>query len=368
MTIQSSLISPTFVVASVEAAAMVDAVNAVVFTKANAIAEVTGPTNPLLSICIATMKRQSEVTRQVEKLLALSEDLSVEIVVADASPTPDQLAVSHPRLTVLHLAKPGGIDTDYDHAILMAKGEYCWLLTDDDQVDDDVLVRLLPLLDRADSKPSLVLIDARVFDPSGSLLQESKLGPKFPLQLRSKALPAEFGGAAELLTYIGAVVISRSEWIRRRSEKYVGTEFRHVGLILEAPLPGLVLVLSPPAITIQYGVAHWEPRAVKVWTSQWPAVIRDSVKTPSDWASFYSASLPRQLFALLGFRARNLLPRSGVNTVYPQETSRLKRFAFELVAWCPPTVAAFVVLGAAKIFHTDDRHLRFDIRRAHTRS
>jgi hypothetical protein len=128
-----------------------------------------------------------------------------------------------------------------------------------------------------------------------------------------------------------------------------------------------VLVLSPPAITIQYGVAHWEPRAVKVWTSQWPAVIRDSVKTPRDWASFYSASLPRQLFALLGFRARNLLPR-GASAVYPRETSRIKRIAFELVPWFPPKVAAFVVLGAAKIFRTDDRHLRFDIRRAQTGS
>jgi abequosyltransferase len=320
----------------------------------------------LLSICIATMKRQVEVTRQVEKLLALSEGLSVELVVADASPTPQQLAVSHPRLTVLRLAAPGGIDTDYDQAVMVARGEYCWLLTDDDQVDDDVLTRLLPLLNQHQPKPkpSLVLIDARVFDPQGSLLQESKLDRNFPSWLGPAASPAEYGGAAELLTYIGAVVISRAEWLSRRSERYVGTEFRHVGLILEAPLPGAVLVLSPPAISIQYGVAHWEPRAVKVWTSQWPSVIRDSVKSPSDWASFYSASLPRQLFALLGFRARNLLPRSEATRVYPRETSRWKRLGFYLVTCCPPTIAAFAVLGAARVASTDDRHLRFDISRA----
>ncbi len=319
---------------------------------------------PVLSVCIATMKRQSEITRQVEKLLALSEGLSVEIVVADASPAADQLAVSNPRLTVLKLAEPGGIDADYDRAILAAKGDYCWLLPDDDQIDDDVLTRLIPLLDRVADRPCLVLIDARVFDPSGALLQESKLPSGFPKRLRPNALPAEFGGAAELLTYIGSVVILRSQWLGRRSEKYIGTEFRHVGLILEAPLPGSAVILTPPAISIQYGVAHWEPRAVKVWTAQWPAVIRDSVKTPKDWGSFYSASLPRQIFALLGFQARNLLSRSAVQNAYPEETSRAKRFAFNLVTRCPQVLAGFLVLSAARIARTDDRLLRFDIRRS----
>jgi glycosyltransferase involved in cell wall biosynthesis len=319
---------------------------------------------PLLSVCIATMKRTSEVTRQVEKILALSEGLPVEIVVADASPTRNQLTVSHPRLTILRLAKPGGIDTDYDHAVLVAKGEYCWLLTDDDQVDDDVLVRLLPLLEPPAAKPSLVLIDARVFDPTGSLLQESKLKSGFPNRLDHKAPPAEFGGAAELLTYIGSVVISRAEWLTRRSDKYVGTEFRHVGLILEAPLPKPVIVLTPPAISIRYGVAHWEPRAVKVWTSQWPEVIQNSVKDPGVWPSFYSASLVRQVFSLLQFRGRNLLPRSEVKHVYPTETSSMKRLVFQLVAWCPPVLACTLVLSAARLAGVDDRHLRFDILRA----
>jgi abequosyltransferase len=330
----------------------------------NASPDECGSSDLVLSICIATMKRRNEITRQVERLLALSDGLPIEIVVADASPLPDQLALVHPRLKVLSLSKPSGIDADYDRAVTESKGEYCWLLTDDDQVDDDILVRLLPLLRNPKGNPSLALIDARVTDAFGSLLQESRLKDAFPSSLRSKALSSEFGGAAELLTYIGSVVISRNEWLSRRSQRYVGTEFRHVGLILEAPLPAHVAILSPPAITIQYGVAHWEPRAVRVWTAQWPAVIRDSVKTSSDWASFYSASFPRQIFSLLGFRARNLLPRSEAPHVYPRERSPLKRIAFTLVTYCPTHAAGFVVLTAAKIARTDVRLLRFDIRRA----
>jgi abequosyltransferase len=248
--------------------------------------------------------------------------------------------------------------------VLAAKGDYCWLLTDDDQIDDDVLMRLLPLLDPQGERPSLALIDARVVDPSGKPLQDSKLDQGFPKRIGPHALSSEFGGAADLLTYIGSVVISRTEWISRRTERYVGTEFRHVGLILETPLPRSVAILSPPAITIQYGVAHWEPRAVKVWTSQWPAVIRNSVSKPSDWASFYSATFPRQIFALLGFRARNLLRQSEAKNVYPEERSSLRRVAFQLVSCCPPAFARFLVLTASKVARTDDRLMRFDILRA----
>ncbi len=323
-----------------------------------------GDPKPVLSVCIASMKRPKQLTRQVQRLLQISESLAVEIVVADASLEEDRLALVDARLTVLRLREPGGIDTDYDKAISGATGEYCWLLTDDDQVDDDVMIRLLPLLSPIGEKPSLVLIDARVFDPAGTLLQESKIDRGFPKCLGAEASAGEFGGVAELLTYIGSVVISRGEWLRRRSEKYVGTEFRHVGLILEAPLPGPVSILSPPAISIQYGVAHWEPRAVRVWTSQWPSVIRDSVRTPKDWESFYSASLPRQLVALLGFRARNLLPRAEVKTVYPHEKSRLKRAIYGTVPLCPPSIAAILVLSAARIARSEDRLLRFDIHRA----
>ncbi len=319
---------------------------------------------PVLSVCIATMKREAQITQQVTKLLSISEGLPVEIVVADASPEGSQLAVTHPRMTVLSLEAPNGIDADYDCAVSAARGAYCWLLTDDDEVDDDVLHRLLPMLYRIDRAPSLVLIDARVFDPAGNLLQESKLPLGFPTLLEPNALPAEFGGAAGLLSYIGSVVISRSEWLHRRSEKYVGTEFRHVGLILEAPFTGSVVFLTPPAITIQYGVAHWEPRAVRVWTAQWPAVIRDSVKSPGDWRSFYSSTFPRQIAALLGFRARSLVSQSDAHSVYPEEKSKLKRFCFSLATRFPPSLAACVVLNAAKITRTDDRLLRFDIHRA----
>src|SRR5262249_52325807 len=82
-----------------------------------------------------------------------------------------------------------------------------------------------------------------------------------------------FSLVAHHVSYIGAVVIRRSLWLARPRERYRGSEFAHVGVIFEAPLPGRALVLARPWIRIRFMNHTWMPRAFRLWNVNWPRLI-----------------------------------------------------------------------------------------------
>ena len=59
----------------------------------------------------------------------------------------------------------------------------------------------------------------------------------------------------------------------RERERYFGTEFVHVGVIFQAPLPGTALVISNPLISIRYGMAQWTERSFDIWMFKWPELV-----------------------------------------------------------------------------------------------
>lgn len=320
---------------------------------------------PLLSIVIASMNRPAALSSAVRRLLKLSEGLSVEVVVADASPVGQQLELDDPRLNVIHLKGPGGVDADYDCAVRRATGLYCWFFTDDDVVDDDAVGAVVRILERTTpAETSLVLVDVRVADPRGNQLQASLLPSAAPRSLAAGVAAEAFAPLAPLLTYIGSVVIDRSLWLARASDAFVGSEFRHVGLVLSAPLPGKTVVLASPAATVVYGVAHWESRALEVWTTKWPTLIRSSVSSTAAWPLFYPAGVFRQAVFLLDFRARGLLTRANVQSCYPFEKTSRQRLAHTIVAALPRRFARALCAVKVRLRAGESRMLQFDLRRS----
>ena len=317
---------------------------------------------PKLSICIASMGRRVELHSQVGRLLADSSGLAVEVVVADASPEHEKLSLSDPRLTVLRLPQPNGVDRDYDLAVRAATGEFCWLFTDDDLASPGLCGRILDTLEACQFAASVLLLDAVVREPSGEVLRTSMLPSGAPHRLEAGADAVEFAPLAGLLTFIGSVVIKRSLWLERSSERFVGTEFRHVGLVLERPLPEPVIIIREPLISIKYGAAHWEPRAVRVWLRQWPDLI-DEVVSKNDRAKFLPTSPVRQALDALGYRARGLLGVHNVRDCYPRQRSFPVRSLFYLVAVFPRRAAAVVLIAKARVRGLETKMLRFDTSR-----
>src|SRR5689334_19512095 len=108
---------------------------------------------PRLSICIATYGRGKFIGETLDSILGQWQP-GVEIVVVDgASPddTPEvmaQYALRHPGIAYYRESENSGVDRDYDKAVGYARGDYCWLMPDDDLLRPGAIQSLLDHLDR----------------------------------------------------------------------------------------------------------------------------------------------------------------------------------------------------------------------------
>ena len=92
---------------------------------------------PILSICIATYNRAGFIGETLDSIIAQMDD-DVEILVVDGASTDNTEGImreytqKESRIRYVRLSAKGGVDQDYDKSVELARGEFCWLFTDDD--------------------------------------------------------------------------------------------------------------------------------------------------------------------------------------------------------------------------------------------
>ena len=231
---------------------------------------------PKLSICIATYNRAKYIGETLESIIPqLTGD--VEIVIVDGASTDNTQAVVQayqekcPYIRLFTLPEKGGVDQDYCRAVEYAQGEYCWLFPDDDLLMSGAVA---VVLDHIKHGYSLVVMNARAMNPDFSqVLNHRMLAIDFDEVIEPADLENLFIRAVSFMSFIGGVVIRRSLWIERDAEAYWGTEFVHIGVIFQAPLPGPAMLVAKPHITIRYGNAQWTSRAFNIWMMKWPRLL-----------------------------------------------------------------------------------------------
>ena len=231
---------------------------------------------PFLSICIATFRRGAFIGETLKSIVGQLDE-RVEVVVLDgASPDDTAEVVSGyaarcPHIRYFREDRNSGVDADYDKAVRHARGRYCWLMTDDDLVVPGAVARILAAL--ADG-PALLVLNAEVRTIGMErVLQPRLLDQGTDRDFRPGDAASVFTALAPHLKFIGAVVMERAIWLEREREAYYGTLFVHVGVIFQAPLPGVVRVLSEPVLRIRYGNAMWSPRGFEIWMFLWPRLV-----------------------------------------------------------------------------------------------
>jgi glycosyltransferase involved in cell wall biosynthesis len=229
-----------------------------------------------LSICIATYKRAAFIAQTLESIAAQLTP-EVELLVVDgASPddTPEVVAgvaARCPALRYYRESQNSGVDGDYDKAVGYARGEYCWLMTDDDVLVPGAVRRVLAALE---ARPDLVVVNAEVRNLDLTRKLESpRLEVYADLEFEADGTEQFFVRAANYLSFIGAVVIRRQVWLARDRATYYGTLFIHVGVIFQSPAIGKIKVIAQPLIMIRNGNSMWTPRGFEIWTFKWPALL-----------------------------------------------------------------------------------------------
>jgi abequosyltransferase len=230
----------------------------------------------ILSICIPTYNRAAYIGETLESIIPQLDD-DDEILIVDGASTDNtedvvrQYTMKETRIRYIRLPTKGGLEQDYDKSMQLAYGKYCWLFSDDDILKPGAVNAVKSAIDEGHD---LVVVNAemrtrnlskRLVRKQLAIDKNKKYGPDNMEDL--------FIDSVEYLMYIGAVVIRRNIWLSRERESYYGTDFIHVGVIFQNPLPGSSFIIAEPYIIIRYGNSQWIPRSFDIWMFKWPKLI-----------------------------------------------------------------------------------------------
>ncbi len=310
---------------------------------------------PTLSICIATFNRARYIGETLDCLIAqLTED--VEIVVLDGGSTDgtEPILREYERtcsgLRYFRQAENRGVDRDFDRVVELARGKYCWLMTDDDLLKPGTVTSVLTVLQR---RYSLVIVNAEVRDSDLShVLEPRRLcfdGPRTYAPGEMNRLFAETG---HYLTFIGCVVIRRDIWLERVKDPYYGSLFIHVGVIFQRELPGDTYVIADTLISIRYGNAMWRPKEFEIWMFKWPSLVWSlPALSTSAKAAIYQAEPWRDPRRLLFFRAKGTYAMCDYRRwIAPRAGSHWCGLVARAIAFVPGAMANFIALFYFLVF------------------
>lgn len=234
-----------------------------------------------LSICIPTLNRAAFIGETLDSIVSQLEP-GVEIVIVDGGSTDGTEHVVAPyvdrypciryvRRSEGAAASNAGFDRDCSHAVELANGMYCWLMTDDDVLRAGAITRVLA---HAQAGHDLVIVSCEVRD---NRLREVLVASRPGLARDRIYTKVEwddfFRDVIVHLTFVGAVVVRRALWMERGAERYFGTGFVHVGVLFSAPLPGTAVVIADPLIIIRNGNGQWNTRAFDIFMLRWPQLL-----------------------------------------------------------------------------------------------
>jgi glycosyltransferase involved in cell wall biosynthesis len=319
-----------------------------------------------LSICIATRNRGQYIGETLGSILGQCGP-DVEIVVVDGASTDSTssvvsaLAAAHTCLRYFPQTANSGVDGDFDKAVELAHGSYCWLMPDDDLIVPGGIARVIEICNRG---PDAVIVDAEVrtadlterLTSGGSVLPGSVTTPNRREWLLAGRTTSDFYRRSPSWRDFGSAASGRP---------IKGASFSMLGYCSSA-FAGGVIALGEPLVLIRYGVGNWTSRSSQVWMFKWPALIwsfgwlsvasRAAITRREPWRSFS---------VLLLYRAKGWYSwQDFIQLVWPQAKSRWHVVMPAVVALIPGQLLNMAALALLRLRSQDHRGGVYDLRRS----
>lgn len=322
----------------------------------------------LLSVCIATFRRAEFIAATLDSIVGQLEG-GVELVIVDgASPdlTPEVVApylARYPAIRYFREEENSGVDRDYDKAVDYARGEYCWLMTDDDLLKPGAIRRVINALREG---RSLVLVNAEVRNADLSYILVDR---KLPMREDRTYGPGDredfFSECLNYLSFIGCVVIRRTIWLGRDRDSYFGTLFVHVGVILQSPWIGDVYVVCDPLIVIRYGNAMWTSRGFEIWAFKWPGLVWSFAGYADETKRLVCPKEPwRRIKMLFYYRAIGAFSLEEFRSCVSGRTRGMCRAVAFLTACLPGSIANLVSVLYFALINKSALTMKYDLLRS----
>ena len=168
---------------------------------------------PLVSICIPTYNRSRCLAELLDSVIAQG-PADIEVVVSDDASPDDTTTVGESysgkidNYTFISQPKNLGLDGNFLAVVAAAKGDYIWLMGDDDRLEPGGLKRVVDALKRWPDVSGLTL---GVIDYDVTMQHAVGVRPMPTTQLIPDAATL-FATMGELLGFMSALVIDRAKW------------------------------------------------------------------------------------------------------------------------------------------------------------
>jgi abequosyltransferase len=300
--------------------------------------------NLKLSVCIATLNRGNFIGATLESIICQATE-EVEIVVLDGASTDRTGEVIRryqerfPRLRYFRQETNKGVDHDFAEAVALARGEYCWLFSDDDLMKPGAIQTVL---EAARGQYALIIANAEVRNADlTKVLQRQRLPLSADRIYRWSENHRLLADVGDYLSFIGCVIINRQLWDAREKERYFGSFFVHVGVIFQSPLLENTLAIAKPLISIRYGNAMWFDKYFEISMFKWPNLIWSLGHYPDAVKVQVCRKEPwRRIRTLLLQRAKGAYTIKAYRKwLEPRLETSLTRAASKAIAYFPGRIA-----------------------------
>lgn len=261
----------------------------------------------LLSICISTFNRCEFIGETLDSIIPQLA-VGVELVVVNGASSDntrevmEQYVLKYPEIRFYQEKHNSGVDGDYDKAVGYARGEFCWLMTDDDLLLPGAVEHVMECINK---EVDLVVANAEIRDEKlGETLQQKLISIPSDRRFSSGDVNEFFKATAQGLSFIGCVIIRREVWLCRDRASYYGSLFVHVGVIFQSPPIARAYVVERPLILIRFGNAMWTSRSFEIWMFKWPQLLWSFDDISDEAKSYVSPREPwHKIFNLAKYRA-----------------------------------------------------------------
>lgn len=236
---------------------------------------------PPLSICIPNYNRADFLARSLTAI-GLQAGKNIEVVISDNASTEDingvikKFQVKFPNVKLrFHRNRVNvGFDRNVIKVVNLAKGEYCWLLSNDDCILPGSIKNILNLI-RVQKKPAFIFVNYRRFDNRLEKVTSIRMvdirkdiyfdsGDNFYF----RETPTSYFKLLGINTLtMSCNIFNRRYWRQSiaRTQRFVGHNFIHVFTIVDLikKHPAIYFMAQPQ---VQYVSNNHRPWANYIWT------------------------------------------------------------------------------------------------------
>jgi len=230
-----------------------------------------------ISICIPTYNRATLIAETLDSILAQITG-ECEVVISDNASTdrtPEVISRYVDKCDNIRYYRNEtniGPDRNYDRVVELSRGEYCWLMADDDLMKPGAIEAVLNAISECDH--SLLVINAERRNFNLSQVLQSRI---YDI-VEDRTYPPEKADSLAVdgccLIVVCGLVLKRAVWLSRERNRYYGSMFLHVAIIFPRPLPSSVRIIATPLITVRDGhVRTFWSEAFEILMIQWPLLV-----------------------------------------------------------------------------------------------